>query len=469
MKKAGCEIMSVLEVILYLVTFLLLLQSFRKFRRQSWVSIFLVITVLVFVIHVITGFVRWQLLTLYIATFLLIVWNVLVNLDTLSKKGLLSKTIIFIVSTGFLISLIANLSFPIYEIPEPTGEHLIGTTVFEINDQDRDELYSDELSRRFMIQLWYPAEVIEGYEQAVWLEGGRPLASALAKDNFLPSFALNHATSILSNSYYDAPILVQSDKYPVVIISHGWRGFRTLHTDFAEELASHGYIVISIDHSYGSVATVFNSGVAYLNLDALESRETNDDFQGDSNALVSTYSGDIISTIDFLEELNGNEYSRFLNILDLESIGLVGHSTGGGAGVLTTLTDDRVDAVFGLDSWVEPIGQLELSKGISVPSVFLRSESWETGENNDYLYTLFRNSQYMEMYQISGTTHYDFAMVYMYSPLVKLVGFTGTIDSTHLTSILRTTMIDFFDQHLLNEVRNSEFVELEEVEMIFPE
>ncbi|MGO1468618.1 MAG: alpha/beta hydrolase [Tissierella sp.] len=53
----------------------------------------------------------------------------------------------------------------------------------------------------------------------------------------MPAFILDHTADIDSNSYYKAPIDNTLDKYPLVIISHGWKGFRELNTDYAEELA----------------------------------------------------------------------------------------------------------------------------------------------------------------------------------------------------------------------------------------
>jgi len=367
-------------------------------------------------------------------------------------RKLYSVTVNTLLTILFVVSVISVLAFPMYELPTPSGDYLIGTTSFVIEDPTREELYSDEEYRRFKIQLWYPAESIEGNELAPWLEGGKILSRALAKDNFLPSFALDHTVHIMSNSYYDAPFNETYEDYPIVVISHGWRGFRTLHTDFAEELASLGYIVVSIDHTYGSVATVFDDeDYAYLNLDALPPRNENPDFLDDAYHLVNTYGEDIINTLDFLEELNEDSTSIFHEHLNLDKIGLLGHSTGGGAGVNVALRDDRVKAVFGLDSWVEPIGLTDLSAGLSVPSEFLRSGNWETGENNQYLYTVIENSTYpSKLYQIDGTTHYDFAMVYMYSPLTKYIGFTGSVESEDLTIILKDVISDFFD-HTLKE------------------
>ncbi len=55
------------------------------------------------------------------------------------------------------------------------------------------------------------------------------------------------------------------------------------------------------------------------------------------------------------------------------------------------------------------------------------------------------------LYQVNGTTHYDFTMIYMYSPLTRVIGFTGDLNGRYLNDILETMMLDFFDRHLKND------------------
>jgi len=343
---------------------------------------------------------------------------------------------------------------------------------FIIEDETREELYSDESNdyRRIKIQIWYPAESVEGYELAPWLDDGVEIARGLSKDMGFPFFVLDHTADIMSNAYINAPINNDLERYPVVIISHGWRGFRNIHTDFAEELASNGYIVVGIDHTYGSVATVFDDDdVVHVALEALPQRETTPDFLDYANQLVYTYAGDITTTINYLEVLNDLDVSsRFNGKLDLTTIGLVGHSTGGGAGVAVALDDERIDAVVGLDSWVEPINETNINQGLEIPALFLRSESWEVGFNNTSLLALIDQSSYDPLlYQIDGTTHFDFAMVYMYSPLTKYIGFSGEIDSEYLNVIMKTMILDFFAGTLGNPLSNDfDTDEWEEVKQI---
>lgn len=444
----------------------------KKTIKKQYVLTLLSVITLIFFLHLIFEEIRWQL---YIFYFIYISLGIIIYLKSIiniSVKRILKRFI----TLGLILLIITFISsilvFPMYNIPTPSGDYLVGTESYIIKDDSRNELYTEDLNdiRKIKIQAWYPTDTIEGYNQATWLEDGTLVSRGLSKDIGLPFFVLDHTTNILSNSYHKAPLSDRLDTYPVVIMSHGWRGFRNLHTDFAEELASIGYFVIGIDHTYGSVATVFDSNdVAYVNEDALPDRQTTPDFLEYANQLVYTYAADITTTINYLEELNSNMInSRFSNRLDLTKIGLLGHSTGGGADVAVALDDERIDAIIGLDAWVEPIKETKIDVGLMIPSLFIRSETWETGYNNITLNALIDNSTYPTLlYQIDGTTHYDFTMVYMYSPLTKYIGFSGTIDSGYLNLILKSMITSFFDRTLKDE-QNSEIDvdQWEEVKLI---
>jgi hypothetical protein len=406
-----------------------------------------------FLLHVVFENSRWQLYPLYLSLFLcfFIVLGYFFLFKSFRNRKLLNITTLLVTGVLILISGISSFSFPIYEIAIPTGDYLIGTQSFVLIDSERMEQYGTEGNRKIRIQMWYPAETVEEYENVPWLEDGKVVAQSLAQDMGLPRFVLDHTELIMSNSYQGAPISETLDEYPVVVISHGWRGFRNLHTDLAEELASLGYIVVNIDHTYGSVATVFSDEeTAYLNLDALPNRETNTDFLDYANTLVNTYAGDITLTLDELEKMDAEgSLSMFEGKMDVTKIGLLGHSTGGGADVAVAINDERVKALVGMDAWVEPIYDTEIEKGLDVPALFLRSGSWEIGENNLNLNSLVEsNADSSWLYQIDGITHYDFSMAYMYSPLTKYISITGELDGDYLVSILKTVITEFFDKNL---------------------
>lgn len=402
------------------------------------------------IVHLALGKSRWQYYPLY---FLIIIYFSLVSLnyfDLLNLKAGMAKWIIAIGIFSILITMFFVLALPMEKLPIPSGEFEIATKIYDLEDKSRNEIYTEleNHKRKIKYQVWYPAEKTVGYKQAKWITEGRILTRQLAKSMGLPGFILDHTAKIYSNSYYNAPINNTLEKYPIVIISHGWKGFRELHTDFAEELASNGFIAISIDHTYGAQAVRFKDGeIAYLNKEALPSGVQPPKFNQASRKLVTSFGEDVGSVLDDLERLNRGD-KDLKGKLNLESIGLLGHSTGGGGHVYISLRDNRVKALLGLDAWVEPLRKEDFKEGLTIPLLFLSSEQWSKGPNNNSLKTLLENSDHGSLIQLNKTNHVDFSMTYMYSPLTKYVSYTGELGGRKSSEIQRKYILEFFNKNL---------------------
>ena len=458
--------MLVFEILLIVIMlFALYLFIYNKKAANIYIKAFVLVLLPVIAILEVFFVAKWQF---YIA-YLVIVFVFISNHFQYDNNKLTIKRVLIGFYAFLLLVFVALLfMFPIGDIPEPSGTYQIGTYVETVEDVSRDEAYGDGTGNRaFTYQMWYPVDDIGDAEIMPWLSGGKNIARGLTKSIGLPSFVLDQTQYIKSHSYNIKAISDDQDSYPVVIISHGWGGFMNLHTDLAEELASRGYIVVSIDHTYGSVATLLDNQTVYQDKDALPSRDETDDFLDYANQLVYTYAGDVSFMLDYIETLNDDSESFLNNKLDLDHIGLLGHSTGGGADVAVALNDIRIAAVIGLDAWVEPILSSEIEKGLSMPSLFLRSESWEEGPNNIDLYDVINSSSDASLYQIDGTTHADFSMAYMFSPLMSTIGYTGSLETDYLVDMQKEMMNNFFDFHLKNDATAvTDYSKWEEIKQI---
>ena len=452
---------------LTLVSAYIMLQSIKDLNKKNIIYA-LVYNVFILLYVLITNGLRWQFTLLFILLFVLYIMVILTRFQVLSLNKVGRVITMALIGFVTVVSLILAYGFPVYSMPDVSGDFLVGTTSYEIDDLDRLEIYTEspDDTRKIMIQMWYPAQTVQGYTPAMWLDDGLEIPRALTKDWGLPSFILDQTIEVRSNSFIDAPIHDALNEYPIVVISHGWSGFRNLHSDLAEEFASQGYIAVAIEHTYGSLATVFESGPVYLNKEALPPRETTPNFLDYANTLVNVYGDDVISTIDFLEMINDDDANPFYGRLALEHIIAVGHSTGGGGIVSAALKDERIDGIIGLDAWVESIELTRLLEGLKIPALFLRSGAWEISFNNERLYQLVESSQSSHLYQMNGTTHYDFAMVYMYSPFTGILGITGEVDGKRVNQILEEVSLDFMND-ITREIAYSPnfetYDELEEV------
>ena len=183
-------------------------------------------------------------------------------------------------------------------MPTPTGNYDIGTRVYQINDTSRNEIYGEaDTFRKFNVQIWFPFEKTNETERSPWLLDQEVTSQALSRDFGFPGFLLNQTQYVISNSYLDADF-TEEKTYPIVILSHGWSGTKYLHSDLGEMFASEGFIAVSIEHTYGSVASVIDNDVIFKQDDALTAFK-DDDLGLESNTrLMRTYGLDVIATID---------------------------------------------------------------------------------------------------------------------------------------------------------------------------
>jgi predicted dienelactone hydrolase len=349
---------------------------------------------------------------------------------------------------------------PVPSLPQPAGTFEVGTFSLHLVDESRMETLGTRPGgpRELMVQVFYPAEPAADAETGPWIEDLPAVGSALADLIDAPSFSFDHLALTDTHSYPDAPVSNAVATFPVVVYSHGWRSFRTANINQAETLASEGYVVVSIDHTYASAMTVFPGGrEAAADLNALPDEDEIGEtaFLEAGNRLIETMADDLDFVVDELEDINrGRRSTPLAQRLDIDRLGLFGHSLGGGAVVTFCATDSRCKAGIGFDPWVEPVRQEIIDQGLRVPFAFVRSEEWIAKDNDAVLRRLFDNGRENQYWQsISGTEHRDFVFAPLMSPVGGLIGIQGSIDSRRLIDILDNELVGFFGQHLLGEDR----------------
>ncbi len=449
--------MRPLEIILVLSIAILslLTLALRRSSLPRWAYAIPAIVAIIHAIPFVEG-VRWQMVPAYImAVFLLVLAG---QPGAYFRRGVAGVTLV-----GAVVSLILGLILPIPILPAPTGPYTVGTTIMYIHE-DRPEIYTDDPNdqRTIAIQIWYPMDESDaGNDDTPVIIDADKYSAAFGAEFGVPAFVMSHiglmqSHSVLQwnpNSAMQPDLFIQgtTETFPVVVGSHGWRGFRALHTTQFEALASHGYIAVGIDHPYGALATIGEDGRAVpLNPNALPEDAPDDEYDRASAILEDVYEADIKATLDALERLNVE--GPFAGRLDLDRIGIFGHSTGGGAMVQTCQTDSRCKAGLGMDAWIEPIPADQLAQGVMQPFMFMRSEPW-TKNNNDALLTRLYDASSVEKYRlgIMGTLHRDYTIAGLLSPLLPSIGLAGKLDPIRTLDIVDAYMLAFFDKTLKGE------------------
>lgn len=411
---------------------------------------------------------RWQLWPLYVGAAGLIILN-LIQLKRKWRYTLVGLTILL---AG--ISLALGYLTPV-PAPYPiSGPYPVGTREFHLVDAHRVEIYGEDPSapREIMAQIWYPAAPEKSNQRAYWMPGIEYAAPAIADKLNLPAFALDHLKYVKANAFWEAPPLANGGSYPVLIFSHGWEGFKEQNIYQVEELASHGYVVVGINHTYGAIHTLFPDGRQVpVNQDALPDGVSDEEYDQASDALSRQWSEDIDLILDELAGLNQADGEWFLaGSLDLDKVGVFGHSTGGGAAVRFCLTDVRCQAVLGMDVWAEPAQSVIQDLALRKPAMLLYSEAWispdEPDRNDSLLSQLAAESDnYLIEITIEGTRHYDFSSLPMLSPLSATLGLKGPIAGKLVLEIINAESLAFFNRYLLGDAS----VSLEGISQGYPE
>ena len=143
-------------------------------------------------------------------------------------------------------------------LPEPTGPCPAGTTSVYLKDVSRPDPWAAGVSaRELMVSLWYPATPSDGRRARYMTPAESGLQLTSRGITGVPPDALS---TVRTNAVTDAAPAGRPRGLPLVVLSPGFTSSRSTLTALAEDLASHGYVVAGIDHTYESFGTAFPDG-----------------------------------------------------------------------------------------------------------------------------------------------------------------------------------------------------------------
>jgi dienelactone hydrolase len=255
------------------------------------------------------------------------------------------------------------------DVPSPTGSSKLGTRVVDLLDRTRDDPFlADGTKRELLARFWYPANVSQGCEAAAY--------TSPAVWSYFSELLKVRLPEVKTNSCLDAPIA--EGAHPVIVFTHGYTGTFTDYTFLFEDLASRGYVVASVDHTYEATAIEFSDGRFVKSVFGSHLADTlRSDEQSLSFALW-VRSMDLKFVVDELASLNREASGPFAGKLDLTRLAVAGHSLGGLAALLGLKQDARFKAAVLLDASV-PDGSASLTK-TPVLVLAMGREQWSDEE-----------------------------------------------------------------------------------------
>ena len=191
---------------------------------------------------------------------------------------------------------------------------------------------------------------------------------------------------------------------------------------------------------------------------ALPEDDKDPNYEVVARVLVDQWAGDMSFVLDQLSDWEKEAGNPFFTKLDLERVGVYGHSTGGGAAIQFCGVDSRCKAVLGMDPFMRPVSAEVIENGVPQPSFFMFSQGWADltdSKNNQLFNQFFPNVKGSKgVISIDGTKHYDFSDLPLLSPIAPQLGLKGPLNGKTVIKIVNSYLLDFFEMTLNNKPSN---------------
>ncbi|MGW7007893.1 alpha/beta hydrolase family protein [Streptomyces sp. NPDC054933] len=330
-------------------------------------------------------------------------------------------------------------------LPAPTGPYPVGTVSLHLVDGSRpDPVAGPGHHRELMASFWYPARDVRRYPLASWTPTA--VLRALLTSAGYPADA---AVAPITVGHEGAPVRRTGGQLPVVVFSHGAHDHRADTTIVVQELASHGYVVVTVDHTYDAFSE-FPNGRLTVPL------------QGPKYALgARDFAKDIQFVLDRIEDLaaghNPDAEQRplptgLLGALDPHSIGMFGWSKGATATALAMSEDQRVRVGLSLDGPMQPTVTTDLDR----PFMLMTAENTRATQPSVAEFWSHLRGWRLNV-QADGAVHHSYGDYQVLIPqLAKAVGMSdedlrgwiGTLAPARAVRILQACPLAFFNLHL---------------------
>lgn len=337
--------------------------------------------------------------------------------STVWKFLLLALTIV--------ITLVPVLLFPQHRLPQVTGPYAVATATYSYVDKNRIEEFTDQGEHRAVnVEFWYP-------EQA-------------------------------------------DGTYPLLVFSHGAFGIKTSNTSTFTELASHGYVVVSIDHPYHSFYTVSEDGkVVTINPEYMQ--EFNNANKGVyslgeyfelNQKWMKLRTDDMDFVIDTILEQAMQKKDSLYERIDTQKIGVFGHSMGGAASVALSRERDDIDAVVNIDApffselvYDKVTNELTAKSGaFTIPLLNVYSDDvWiQLDSSPPYIANRISNESFKGAFNVhfKGAKHLSLTDLPLFSPILANLlheGRKADIDKYYAIETQNELILRFFDYALKNQ------------------
>lgn len=347
-------------------------------------------------------------------------------------------------------------------LPAPTGPHPLGTVELHLVDHDRTDPWAAQpgTPRELMVSVWYPAQADAQAPRAPHF----PPGVAAHYDRTSGAFGIEPGTVDFAGSRTHAAeraaVAPDAVGRPMVLYSPGGGLSRAMGTALVEELASRGYVVVTVDHT-------FAGPVQFPDRVELPAQDL------DKARMLQEQVRDIRFVLDQLTLVaagtDPDAQHRGLPAglpaaLDLSRVGMFGHSAGGFTTAEAMLDEDRIDAGANLDGSMDAGYGRASAQGVDRP--FLLMGGGTSGDDEhphhhlatpDWNAFWEHSTGWKRDVYLSAAEHMSFGDQQVLLPQIDrelplrdgwLEGLVGSIDPQRSIAAQRAHLTAFFDLHL---------------------
>ncbi len=355
------------------------------------------------------------------------------------------------------------------EIPGPSGASAIGICSFDVR---RD----GEHPRLVPVIAYYPASPTSAPREPALDE---PLRDALSELTKVPRLLLRPGESFAVRDAAPAP-----GRYPVVVFNHGLGSFQKQSASLLQELASHGYVALSVGHPSESLVVQHADGTLVRwrrDLPAWRAVEAGlKDLEGSVREaapliercrrarapselrdamtalaalpgyaplpeVMGRWADDTRAVIGALATL---DVRPLAGLLDPGAVGVFGHSLGGMVSGLLAMSEARVRAGINFDGAQLPVENVPYA--LAAPFCFVYADATTVGAT-----TVVNEGMNDALAQagpkgscgvcVVGAAHLNFTDMNNRASMARAL---GPIDRAAMARTLRALTVGFFDHHL---------------------
>lgn len=328
----------------------------------------------------------------------------------------------------------------VIHLPPVTGRYAVGVFTAYVADSSRsDTTASGVAPRQLSIEVWYPADTSDQREPAVYAPGVAGLGSEYG---MLMARVRGSGTS--------EPRFARGlGRVPVIVLSTGRSMAAYDYTAMAEDLASHGFVVIGVNSPKLSRFIAANGEVVPpAPAPTLQMLQHFDQADAYFEPMIQQVSADLRFVVARLERAD-HAAGVLSGHLDLHRLGMMGHSNGALAASRACAVDQHCVACLG----IEGTQAREVRKrGVRKPYALLISEQ-SLGYDSENVYRELgaRSGSRYEVLSVRGAGHNTFTDLLLIRPTL----FRYDMAPARGMEITRTAVRAFFERELRNDKRTS--------------